>query len=201
MTSANDFLMSGGVPAAKFETLGATITGTITMPPEKQQQTDFTTGDPLTWPDGKPKEQIKVVLSTDQRDPSDPYDDGKRAVYIKSGMFKAVRVAVRASGAPGLEVGGTLTITYTGNGTPSRPGLNPPKQYEATYAPPSPGTAANDVLMGGDQSPAPAPATQQAPAPAPSATPAPAAPAAGVPSDAAAALAQLTPEQRAALGL
>ncbi|MUL39605.1 hypothetical protein FZ103_00150 [Streptomonospora sp. PA3] len=197
MTTANDFLMGGGIPAAKFEQIGRVLTGAIAVPPEVQQQKDFNSGEPLFWDDGSPRQQIKLVLDTAERNPEDPDDDGQRALYVKSGMLKAVRAAVKASRSKGLEVGGTLTITYTGDGEPSRKGLNPPKQYSATYQPPAPGAAANDVLMGGQQPPAAPPA---APAPVPQAQAAPAAPAAMTPEQQAA-IAQLTPEQRAALGL
>jgi hypothetical protein len=154
--SANDLLMGGGVPAAKFEQPGTGVTGRILREPEARKQTDLTTGEILRWANGDPRMQIVVHLATDQRDPGDPSDDGTRAIYIKGNMLNAVRAAIRAAGAPGLAVGGTLTVTYTSDGEPSKKGFNPPKLYSATYAPPR-AAAANDVLMGnGNGSPAPA---------------------------------------------
>jgi len=118
--SANDLLMGGGVPAAKFDQPGTSISGRITREPEAREQTDFTTGEVLRWPNGDPKMQVIVHLTTEMRDPASPTDDGTRAVYIKGNMLKAVQAAIRAAGAPGLAVGDTLSVTYTGNGEPTK---------------------------------------------------------------------------------
>jgi hypothetical protein len=80
--------------------------------------------------------QLRVVLSTDQRDPEDPEDSGERAVYIRGNMQRAVAQAVRAASAPGLEVGGKLLIKYVADGKAARRGFNPPKVYEAKYRAP-----------------------------------------------------------------
>lgn len=189
MTSANDFLMAGGTTSAKFPSPGTTVAGTIAREPEVQQQRDFTSGELKFWDDGKPMQQLQVILATDERDPATPDDDGQRAIYVKGNMLKAVREAVRKAGAPGLAVGGRLSVTYTGDGEASKRGLNPPKLYAATYTAPT-AAQANEFLAGAE----PAPATTPQPAPAPSAP-------AGVPPEALAALAQLSPEQRAALNL
>jgi hypothetical protein len=212
MTSANEFLMAGGVPSAKFATPGTTVAGTVAREPEVQQQRDFTSGEAKFWDDGKPMQQLQVILATSERDPQVPDDDGQRAVYVKGNLLKAVREAIRKSGANGIKIGGTLTVTYTGDGESTRRGMNPPKLYAATYTPPA-AAAAGEFLAGGEQrqqgsafTQAVAPELAQAPngldvfkaqsAPA-AATPAPA----GVSPEAMAALQQLTPEQRAALNL
>lgn len=217
MNSANDFLMGSGAASAKFETIGTVVTGTIVKEPVVQQQTDITTGEPKYWSDGKPREQLQVILATQQRDPSDPSDDGHRALYVRGELTKAVRAAIKASGAKGIEVGGTLAVTYTGNGQPPKPGFSGPKLFAVTYAPPLPQAA--NAFLGADQPPAPqapapvyqapqqpqpdpwnspaaqAPAfAQQAPAPAPAAP-------AGVSPEALAALQALTAEQRQMLGI
>jgi hypothetical protein len=185
--AANEFLMAGGVSSAKFPAIGTRVTGTIVRHPEVQQQRDFTTGEPKVWDDGKPMQQLQVTLATSERDPQTPDDDGVRAIYVKGNMLKAVREAVRRSGAQGLEVSGTLTITYTGDGEASRRGINPPKLYAAEYTA-APAAAANSFL-----------ATE----PTPAATPQPVQPAtpAGVDPAVLAALAQLSPEQRALLNV
>jgi hypothetical protein len=190
-TSANEFLMAGGVTSAKFPDPGTTVAGTIAREPEVQQQRDFTTGEPKFWEDGKPMQQLQVILATSERDPSVPDDDGQRAVYVKGNMLKAVREAIRKSGADGIKVGGTLQVTYTGDGDTSRRGMNPPKLYAATYTPPT--TAAANEFLGGNGEEQPA--TPGQPAPAPAAAPA------GVTPEAMAALQQLSPEQRKLLGL
>lgn len=216
--SANDFLMGGGVKSASFPAVGTTVTGQIVREPEVQQQKDFKTGELKFWAnDGTPMQQLKVVLATDLRDPSEPNDDGERAIYVKGNLLKAVRDAVRRSGAKGLEVGGILAVTYSGDGI-AQGQLDPPKLYTAVYTPAA-RNAATEFINGG-QPAAPAapaqpvqpvaqpvaPAPQPAPvAPAPVAPAVPAAQPAAVPpnvgAEALAALQALTPEQRAALGL
>lgn len=132
---ANDYLMGGGVKSAKFDKPGAKVGGTIARKPELQQQRDFDSGKPLTWDDGSPRQQIKVVLATDERDDDD--DNGERGLYLKGGLLKAVQAAVKAAGAKGLEVGGKLAVKYTKDG--ERKGkLNPPKLYVAKYEAPDP---------------------------------------------------------------
>jgi hypothetical protein len=56
-------------------------------------------------------------------------------------MTGAIGQALRKAAATEPAPGGTLTITYTGDGAPTRPGLSGPKQYTAEYTPPA-GTAA-----------------------------------------------------------
>lgn len=181
MTSANDFLMAGGTTSAKFPAPGAKVAGVITRQPEVQQQRDFTTGELKTWDNGDPMQQLQVVLATDERDQEIPDDDGERAIYVKGAMKKAVQDAVRKSGAKGLEVGGHLTITYTGDGEPSRRGMNAPKLYSAAYVQPATKTA-NDVLNTPDPDQAATPAASAA-----------------APNAEALAAAGLTPEQIAAI--
>ncbi|GAA4706495.1 hypothetical protein [Streptomyces youssoufiensis] len=148
--SADDFLMGGGVTSAKFPALGTTVSGRITERPTVEQQRDFTTGELKFWDDGKPQMQLVVTLATSERDPLNPEDDGARRLYIKGQMKNAVAAAVRASGARGLEIGGTLTVTYARDGQKTNPRFNAPKNYDAVYVPaaqnelntPDPGAAA-----------------------------------------------------------
>lgn len=133
---ANDFLMGGGVKSAKFEKIGTVVKGTIVTKPELQQQRDPKDGKPQTWDDGKPKQQVKVVLQTEQRD--DAEDDGRRAIYVKANMLKAVQEAVKAAGAKGLEVGGVLAVKYVKDGEKKNKAFNAPKLYAAKYEAPDP---------------------------------------------------------------
>jgi hypothetical protein len=146
MSKADEFLMGGGVPSAKFPDIGSSVTGVITHIAEPQQQRDFASGTPKTWDDGSPMMQLPVHLLTEQRDPEIADDEGLRAVYIKGGLIKSVREAVRAAGAKGLEVGGTLTVTYARDGVAKQRGFNPPKEYDVSYA--SPGAAASGDFLG-----------------------------------------------------
>lgn len=152
---ANDLLMGGGAPSAKFPTIGTTVVGTITEKPEVQQVRDFSTGEPQFWSDGKPKQQIVVTLATEERDPQISDDNGDRRVFIKGAMVKAVREAVKRSGSRGLEVGGRLEVTYTGDGE-RKGNLNPPKLYSAVYTPPA-AASVDDVLNSEPSGPPTAP--------------------------------------------
>ncbi|GII84577.1 hypothetical protein Ssi03_25670 [Sphaerisporangium siamense] len=203
----NAFLMGGGIPSAKFETIGTTVSGPITEQPKVDQQTDIDTGKPLFWDDGRPRQQLVVTVQTDLRDPAIEDDDGLRRFYIKFKMQDAVREAVRKARSKGLEIGGVLSITYVADDEAKTRGKNPAKLYSAVYTPPS-AAQANDFLNGGQPAPAAPQAPQQyappAAPPAPQAAPAPAPAAAPAGVDAGAlqaALASLSPEQRAALKL
>jgi hypothetical protein len=156
LPNPNQWLMGGGYTTAKFDKPGVSVTGSIAEQPTIQQQRNFDTGALEYWEDGNPKYQLVVVLNTDQRDPDVQDDDGTRAVYVRGNLQKAIRDAVRQAGADGLETGGMLTVTYTGDGVPSRKGINPPKMYSATYKPPA-AAAAQDFLNA-----TPGQATQQA---------------------------------------
>ncbi|MEU1122163.1 hypothetical protein ABZ371_00885 [Streptomyces sp. NPDC005899] len=149
--SADDFLMGGGgAPTAKFPVPQTTVGGRITERPTVEQQRDISTGDKKFWSDGNPMMQLVVTVQTDERDPQLDEDDGRRRLFVKGQMKNAIADAVRAAGARGLEVGGTLAVTYSHDGQASQRGFNPPKQYTARYTPaatvalntPDPGTAA-----------------------------------------------------------
>lgn len=148
--SAEDFLLGGSVPSAKFPTPGTTVSGRITERPTVEQQRDFTTGDAKFWEDGKPQMQLVVTLATTERDPEIQDDDGTRRVYVKGNLKNAVAQAVRSSGAKGLEIGGVLSVTYARDGVAKNPRFNAPKEYTAQYTPaataelhtPEPGQAA-----------------------------------------------------------
>jgi hypothetical protein len=154
MPSADDFLMGGGgAPTAKFPTPGASVGGRITEKPTVEQQRDISTGDKKFWSDGNPMMQLVVTVQTTERDPQIEEDDGRRRLFVKGQMKNAIADAVRGAGCRGLEVGGTLTVTYSHDGTASQRGFNPPKQYTAQYIPaatnalhtPDPGTTQQAV--------------------------------------------------------
>jgi hypothetical protein len=158
MSTADDFF-GGGSQSAKFPTIGTTVAGKITRVGEPQQQKDYATGALKTWDDGSPMMQLPVDIATDLREDSD--DDGTRTLYVKGQLRNAIKDAIRKAGAKSLAVGGTLSVTYARDGEPSKKGFNAPKEYEATYTPPS------EAFLAPEQ---PA-ATQAAPA-APAAAPA-----------------------------
>jgi hypothetical protein len=97
-------------------------------PPE--QQTDFETRLPVAG-----KYQIRIDLLTDERDPEIEGDDGTRTLYVKGWMQGSIGDALRKAGVKEPQKGAKLTVKYTGDGAPTRPGLRGPKQYEAHYEP------------------------------------------------------------------
>lgn len=165
MTSANELLMGSGGASASFPTIGTTVSGQIVSEPKVQQQIDPATKEGKVWKNGDPMMQIVVALQTTERNPQRDGDDGIRNLYVKGAMLKTVREAVAQTGARGLEVGGTLTVTYVADGEKTNPAFAPPKLYTAQYRPPA-GAAANAMLMG---QPAAAPAPYQQPPAAPAA--------------------------------
>lgn len=190
---ANTILMGGGgAPTAKFANPGDTLAGRVIAPPQAYQERDYDPNNPgggalKTYPSGDPIMALYVDLATDLRDPSIQDDDGTRRLYIEGRYLKGdIRDAVRAAGAPGLEVGATLTVSFTHREDPQDKRSR--KFWSARYVP-----AGNAALMTPDaaqapvQAPAPAPATvapvAPAPAPAPVATPAPVAAVGPTPAD------------------
>lgn len=158
-TDVNDFILSGGVPAAKFPMIGTVVKGTI-VGSDVQQQLDFDTGKPKFFDDGKPMMQAVITLQTDDRDPSIDGDEGLRRVFVRGQMTAAVREALRTAGAK-LEVGGTLAVQFTEEKVnPEKPHRKPAKQYVAQYKPPAAGTAATNDLLGTSSA---APAAAQPP--------------------------------------
>jgi hypothetical protein len=140
----NDFLMSGGVPAFSFESIGDEVEGIVVMS-EVRPQTDFETGEIVTWPDGNPKMQLIVDLQTTLRDPEKAFDDGIRRLYAKANLLTAIRNAVKSSGGRLLN-GGYLKATHSALGTPPKKGLAAPKLFTAEYrAPENAGISADDL--------------------------------------------------------
>ena len=180
-----------------FDHIGASVTGQVTGM-EEVQQTDMQSGEPAFWSNGQPKLMYRVDLATQLSE--GPDDDGKRSIYLKGSRKRdsgsslaAVLEAVRsATGSTTIAVGGTLTLTYSGDGEQTHRGYNPPKLYTAQYVAPSMELdAAQPAPQPVQQAPAPQP--QYAPQPAPAPQPAASAPAAPAPAQ------QLTPEMVAAM--
>lgn len=149
---------SGTGKGVKFSQVGARITGKIAQLPFEKQATKFGSQEPDFWPNGDPKMQVVVPLTDTDAMPEDANDDGDRTLYVSStSMKKAIFAAISAAGASDVQIGGILTVIYTGDDPNSQNPANPKKLYSAQYSAPASGLAA------------PAPA-------APAAAPAPAAP-------------------------
>lgn len=136
-----DFLgISGksGAPYFPFHEPGTTITGKITAEPVQRDKTEPGTNKVMTYSDGNPQKVLVVTLQTSLVGVNGSDDDGLRSLWVSTiGQKRALADAVRAAGKEGLDVGGTLTMTFTGYGERSAPGLNPMKVFEASYTPPN----------------------------------------------------------------
>lgn len=187
MTDTTDFLMGSGSKSAfgKDDPVGYTVTGVIKST-EVKQQTSLEDGKPLTWDNGDPRMQLVVTLQTDIKEDHD--DDGVRAVYVKGSktvgsksLHDAVRAAVQQVGAKGLEVGGTLTVSFIGTEPAKTRGYSDRKLWQASYTAPDRAAQTGEFLGSapgvGGQPAAPAAPPVSTPAPAPASAPAPAAPA------------------------
>ena len=162
--SAFDFFDSRPSHSCKFKTPGETHTGVITQISDRMPVTKYGTTDPDYWPDGSPKQQVVITLATDERDPEDPNDSGERSLWVtesrKAGTILAAIIQATRQANAKLEIGGTLSVSFTGHDPNSKNPAQPRKLYAATYQPPAAG--------GGmfEQQPAqPAPAASQPAAP------------------------------------
>lgn len=127
-----------------FDYIGAQVTGTV-LDLVEQQQTDMQTGEPKTFSNGQPMMMYRVDLQTQERDPNNPMDDGRRSIYLKGSRapetqssLAAVLAAIKqATGTANIATGGTLTVQYVGDGQPKQRGFSAPKLYAASYQPPT----------------------------------------------------------------
>lgn len=182
--SAFDFFAPRASHSWKFTTPGDTHTGTITEVGDARQATEYGSNELAFWDKERtrPKMQVAVTLDTTERDPQDANDTGKRTLWVvedgRSGsILSAIRQAVHQAGAGTIDIGGQLTVAFSGFDPNSKNPANPRKVYAASYVPPAP---AGGMFTNQDtaQPAAPAPA---APAPAPAAPAQPVAPAPAAP--------------------
>ena len=115
-------------PTASFKAPGQSYSGVVSYPPESRQAKEYKSDKLKVWPDGSPVMQTKIVLRQD--------DDTEVAVYAQSGLAKAITAALIEAGAPDVEVGGRLTVTFTGTDPAKQDMANPPKLYTAEYIAP-----------------------------------------------------------------
>lgn len=193
--SAFDFFAPRASHSWKFTNPGDTHTGTITEVSDARQATEYGSNELAYWDKERtrPKMQVAVTLDTAERDPQDANDTGKRTLWVvedgRSGsILSAIRQAVHQAGAGTIDIGGQLTVTFSGFDPNSKNPANPRKIYSASYVPPAPagGMFTNQAPAQPAAAPvapaAPAPAAPAQPvAPAPVAQPAPAVAPAPVP--------------------
>ena len=177
--SAFDFFAPRASHSWKFTNPGDTHTGTITEVSDARQATEYGSNELAYWDKERtrPKMQVAVTLDTAERDPQDANDTGKRTLWVvedgRSGsILSAIRQAVHQAGAGTIDIGGQLTVAFSGFDPNSKNPANPRKIYSASYVPPAPagGMFTNQAPAA---APAPAPAAPAQPAaPAPAAQPA-----------------------------
>lgn len=143
--SAFDFFAPRASHSWKFTNPGDTHSGTITEVSDARQATEFGSNEPAFWDREKtrPKMQVAVTLDTSERDPQDANDTGKRTLWVvedgRSGsILSAIRQAVHQVGAGTIDIGGQLTVTFSGFDPNSKNPANPRKVYSASYVPPAP---------------------------------------------------------------
>lgn len=192
--SAFDFFAPRASHSWKFTNPGDTHTGTITEVSDARQATEYGSNELAYWDKERtrPKMQVAVTLDTTERDPQDSNDTGKRTLWVvedgRSGsILSAIRQAVHQAGAGTIDIGGQLTVAFSGFDPNSKNPANPRKIYAASYVPPAPAGG-----MFTNQAPA-QPVAQPAVAPAPAAPAAPAQPVAPAPAAQPAAPAPATP--------
>jgi hypothetical protein len=122
-TNTLDALLAGGGKTAKFEKIGTSYSGTV-ISADIRQATNFDTGKPEFWEDGKPKQQVVIAIQTALREDSE--DDGIRSLYIKGwgDQRRALQAASKAAGGSPAP-GDTFTATYVGDGEKPQRGFAP----------------------------------------------------------------------------
>lgn len=154
-------LLAGNSAKAYFDANsqpGDAVTGVIEKI-ETTQVNDFQTKQPAFWNDGRPKEQIHVIIQTQLRDPSVDDDDGRRSLWVKGWgiQLKAFREACMQAGVKTPKPGDTITETYIGLGERGN-APQPPKVFSFRI---EPANGVNNLLNGGQpQQPVQQPAQQ-----------------------------------------
>lgn len=132
-----DDVMQGGAPSAfsKDDPIGTSVEGEI-VEIRAEQQTDFTTGEPLYYPNGKAKPQVVIHLQTTLNDPNRVGDSGIRGVYVKGYNIGQLRLACRQAGVGDHpNVGDRLKATFARTQPAKTRGYNDAKIYDYVVTP------------------------------------------------------------------
>lgn len=115
------------LPSAKFPEIGTVVEGVVSEIGESTVPDFDDKGRPsgVKYEDDgtTPKMQVDVTL--------DQPDGSKIVLHTDGAIFYAIGRALAVIGSDDLEVGDTLTVTYTGDGEATAKGRNAPKQYTA----------------------------------------------------------------------
>lgn len=148
-----DDVMQGGAPSAfsKDDPIGTSVEGEI-VEIRAEQQTDFTTGEPLFYPNGKAKPQVVIHLQTTLQDLNRVGDSGIRGVYVKGYNIGQLRLACRQAGVGDHpNVGDHLKATFARTQPAKTRGYNDAKIYDYIVTPKKTAdltTAMNDPQAG-----------------------------------------------------
>ncbi|WP_280431569.1 hypothetical protein [Nocardia brasiliensis] len=113
---------------------GTAVSGLV-LAQQLTNQLDPKTKKPKTARNGRPLQQLEVTILTSLQ--VDPDDDGRRLLFVKGNMQKAIKAAVLASGDSDFRNGARLCLTFTGLGAAFSADYSPPKQFAARYEPPT----------------------------------------------------------------
>ena len=140
----NALLMATGSRSAKFEEVGATVVGLVRTV-EVRQRNDIKTGEPMTWPDGNPRNQLIIGLQTEAHEDED--DDGVRSLYvpIPSQLQKALAEAIRKAGASGISQGMKVGVKFSKTEPPKTRGFSPTKIYTVKVEAPVQSVSVDDL--------------------------------------------------------
>lgn len=139
MSDPNDVFNSERTLSCKFPKIGTKYAGKV-LEVSSYQQTDLE-GEPVNWPNGKPKMGVAVTLDAGATGDWDktrmewvniPDDNGQRTLFCEGGKFTAVKAALKAAGVK-MVVGGHLSIELISTEAPSNPKHNPRKIFTAKY--------------------------------------------------------------------
>jgi hypothetical protein len=125
-TDVNDFLNATGGdkhPGFKFSKIGDTCKGVIAEQPRVIEV-------PSLSKPGQTEKKLVIAIRTGEG------DDSIFSVWAKGQMASAIKQAIVAANAPGLQVGGTLAVQYSEDRDTGK--VQPLKVYRAQYkAPPA----------------------------------------------------------------
>ena len=160
MTKTADDLLTDGLPWLKHDVEGAILIGDL-IEARVGQARDFDTGEPMTWDDGTPVDQLILDVRVDWgRSKGIAYkgeDKGEdrpevATLYTKYLQQKAFLDACKASELKPSQVG-TFAMKREADGVPKGK-RNPPQQFTAQVQQ-RVASAGADNLLGGDGEPEP----------------------------------------------
>lgn len=134
---------------------GYTVTGTVrrdVVDSDVQQETQFSTGTPLFYRDGRPRFQMIVPL---WGTPTADAPDGEFALYVKGQLRDALTEAMQGAGRDVPKAGDQITVTLVERKPSRQPGGNPRNHFHVAYQVPGDGPTASEQVA-----PAPAPQAQ-----------------------------------------